>query len=640
MSMKENNNSTHTSMRSRLAEIQSKKQQMASKASKVRPAKISVNLSSQALPPDTREPIFRFSSGWENDAAGLDRTVEAMIEQDALPPVKTVFRLGGSVPNRVEKHPKVATGRPVGGLPELMAKVLALDEAMPSHAKGTALVSSVSLDDQRLLTRGLFGDQLSEEEQIAFDEAVAAAYHAAPSLEGARPDVVVYDERRLPVWITLSPTASIVLTTTGIAGGGKDTSAMARRQVTGAGSTTAELLSLGWSMLETVRAAWNGIEVGLVASHGGTSKDVLTAHLDTLDASAAPVNGGHQFLLSTPFSAFAKAERADVGLEMMSTIGLVGFGPRPSPPEGGWHVTFVEEDHGSMQSLDLMMLEHALTEHAELASTNKDRTDRRNAILSWGRDLGRGCGHTGTLGKDGQPLEQVPDFWLLSGERVTLERLTSASMGSRLEEGLVTQLRQLFSRALSTTSVGSTTEFRPDVIHHARRCIKAATVKIYLPQGHGFTGRQLERIRIQTMEAAVASFDITASKYAVPTLDVAVFELPNAGLSSPHMSVHCLTHARDLLRTILVDITEMMDEVTPHGLLKIGEDRMNHSQLARRRVDAMIAALQKQEQTNSMAAWANFWSRARKSLFTMEGWTPKVDRTAFDAPTKVDLERV
>ena len=47
------------------------------------------------------------------------------------------------------------------------------------------------------------------------------------------PEILVYDENRLPIWVKVSETASIVFATTGIAGGGKDTAAMSRRRVTG-----------------------------------------------------------------------------------------------------------------------------------------------------------------------------------------------------------------------------------------------------------------------------------------------------------------------------------------------------------------------------------------------------------------------
>ena len=63
---------------------------------------------------------------------------------------------------------------------------------------------------------------------------------------------------------------------------------------------------------------------------------------------------------------------------------------------------------------------------------------------------------------------------------------------------------------------------------------------------------------------------------------------------------------------------------------EISESRFNVSQLSRRRVDAMIKALDKQEQSRTMDGWLTFWRRVRKKLFIMAGRQPKIDPTAFD----------
>ena len=157
----------------------------------------------------------------------------------------------------------------------------------------------------------------------------------------------------------------------------------------------------------------------------------------------------------------------------MSTIGVVGFTPRPTPPEGGWHVTFVEEDHQAMKAMELFMLEQALIDYSKLSPSHKDRTDHRNVLLSWSRDLGRGCGLTGILGDDTQSsIRQQADFWLLSGAPITNHRLNSSIQQSHLEESVVSQLRTLISGSLATTSTGTNQVFQPAKIQHARRCIK------------------------------------------------------------------------------------------------------------------------------------------------------------------------
>jgi hypothetical protein len=383
--------------------------------------------------------------------------------------------------------------------------------------------------------------------------------------------------------------------------------------------------------LEHAKTLSNGLELGLVASHGGTSKDALVAYHDQLDASSAPIGGGHQFLLSAPFKNFARAEQPDVGLEMMSTIGVVGFTPRPTPPEGGWHATFVEEDHQAMKAMDLFMLEQALIDFSKLSPSHKDRTDHRNVLLSWSRDLGRGCGLTGILGDDLEaPIRQQADFWLLSGAPITNHRLNNCIQQSHLEESVVSQLRTLVSSSLATTSTGTNQAFQPDRIQHARRCIKAVMLKLYLPETHNFTAKQLEHLRIAFHNAAYAAFDLSSSVYAIPKIEVAIIALPKAALTDPFLSVHSLTHARDLIRSILADTQEGLDEMTPHGLRKISESRFNVSQLSRRRVDAMIKALQKQEQSRTMDGWLAFWRRVRKKLFIMAGRQPKIDPAAFD----------
>ena len=599
---------------------------------------INVNLSNIELPEDRGVPFFRVENGWVDDSAGLDLVVETMVNDEIIHPGKTILKLTGSVPNKVGIKPKESVGRPIGGLPELMGLAMQIDNSMPEAKKGVVILSCLSTDDHQKMVAGLYGNTLSEADQKSFDEAIAAAYKMNHTGDGeflARkiggPEILIYDENKLPIWIKVSETASVVFATTGIAGGGKDTAAMSRRRVTGRSSTTEMLTSFGWKIAETVRALGNGIEIGLVASHGGTSKDALVAHIENLDGSSAPMSGGHQFLLSTPFRSFAKAERQDVGLEMMSTIGLTGFSKRPSAPEGGWHVTFVEDSHGSTKSMELLMIENSLIEHVGLNSSNKDRTDRRNTTLSWCRDLGSGCGHTGINSDSVEgAIRQEPDFWLLSGDKIPSETLQSGINKTGLEERMVNKIRKLIGQSLSTTSGGSNPSFRPDKIEHARRCIKASLIRVYLPENHRYNDSQVERLRVSVLDAASAAFDLNSSKYAVPKLDVAIMVMPKASLSSPFISVHSLTHARDLLRTILVEISDDMDELTPHGLPSIETSRFNVSQLARRRVDAIIGALNGQDHCRTIDGWAEFWSGTRQNMFMMDGRVPKVDRTAFN----------
>ena len=627
----------HTKMTwgSEMARLQRQRAERRAKSVAQMPSEVKMNLAKVTVPSIMGQPAFKTNSGWVNDDAGLLTVVSTMMDEGKLPPVNVVIRKTGSVPNRVAHAPKASVGRPIGGLPELMAEAMKLDAALPIHAKGTAILSCLSDDDIDQMVAGLYGNRLSEERQTSFNQAVAAAYSISQRTVDVkqihRPEVIMFDEKNRPAWIRLTPTASLVLTSTGLAGGGKDTAAMARRRVTGPSSTNEHLTASAWQALEHAKTLSNGLELGLVASHGGTSKDALVAFHDQLDASSAPIGGGHEFLLSTPFKNFARAEQPDVGLEMMSTIGVVGFTPRPTPPEGGWHVTFVEEDHQSMKAMDLFMLEQALIDYSKLSPSHKDRTDHRNILLSWSRDLGRGCGLTGILGDDTQsPIRQQADFWLLSGAPITNHRLDKSIQQSHLEESVVSQLRTLMSRSLATTSTGTNQVFQPDRIQHARRCIKAVMLKLYLPENHGFMAKQIDHLRIAFHNAAYAAFDLSSSVYAIPKIEVAIIALPSAAISDPFLSVHSLTHARDLIRSILADTQEGLDEMTPHGLRKISESRFNVSQLSRRRVDAMIKALQKQEQSRTMDGWLTFWRRVRKKLFNMAGRQPKIDPAAFD----------
>lgn len=627
----------HTKMTwgSEMARLQRQRAERRAKSVAQMPSEVKMNLAKVTVPLIMGQPAFKTNSGWVNDDAGLLTVVSTMMDEGKLPPVNVVIRKTGSVPNRVAHAPKASVGRPIGGLPELMAEAMKLDAALPIHAKGTAILSCLSDDDIDQMVAGLYGNRLSEERQTSFNQAVAAAYSISQRTVDVkqihRPEVIMFDEKNRPAWIRLTPTASLVLTSTGLAGGGKDTAAMARRRVTGPSSTNEHLTASAWQALEHAKTLSNGLELGLVASHGGTSKDALVAFHDQLDASSAPIGGGHEFLLSTPFKNFARAEQPDVGLEMMSTIGVVGFTPRPTPPEGGWHVTFVEEDHQSMKAMDLFMLEQALIDYSKLSPSHKDRTDHRNILLSWSRDLGRGCGLTGILGDDTQsPIRQQADFWLLSGAPITNHRLDKSIQQSHLEESVVSQLRTLMSRSLATTSTGTNQVFQPDRIQHARRCIKAVMLKLYLPENHGFMAKQIDHLRIAFHNAAYAAFDLSSSVYAIPKIEVAIIALPPAAISDPFLSVHSLTHARDLIRSILADTQEGLDEMTPHGLRKISESRFNVSQLSRRRVDAMIKALQKQEQSRTMDGWLTFWRRVRKKLFIMAGRQPKIDPAAFD----------
>ena len=629
------NSHIRTTWGSEMARLQRQRADRRAKSRAKMPREVKMNLAKETVPLIMGQPAFKTNSGWVGDDAGLLAVVSTMSEEGILPPVNVVIRKTGSVPNRVAHAPKASVGRPIGGLPELMAEAMKLDAALPPHAKGTAILSCLSDDDIDQMVAGLYGNRLSEEQQTSFNQAVAAAYNASQQSADVkqihRPTAIMFDEKNRPSWIRLTPTASLVLTSTGLAGGGKDTAAMARRRVTGPSSTNEHLTASVWQALEHAKTLSNGLELGLVASHGGTSKDALVAYHDQLDASSSPIGGGHQFLLSAPFKNFARAEQPDVGLEMMSTIGVVGFTPRPTPPEGGWHATFVEEDHQAMKAMDLFMLEQALIDFSKLSPSHKDRTDHRNVLLSWSRDLGRGCGLTGILGDDIEaPIRQQADFWLLSGAPITNHRLNNCIQQSHLEESVVSQLRTLVSSSLATTSTGTNQAFQPDRIQHARRCIKAVMLKLYLPETHNFTAKQLEHLRIAFHNAAYAAFDLSSSVYAIPKIEVAIIALPKAALTDPFLSVHSLTHARDLIRSILADTQEGLDEMTPHGLRKISESRFNVSQLSRRRVDAMIKALQRQEQSRTMDGWLAFWQRVRKKLFIMAGRQPKIDPAAFD----------
>ena len=82
-------------------------------------------------------------------------------------------------------------------------------------------------------------------------------------------------------------------------------------------------------------------------------------------------------------------------------------------------------------------------------------------------------------------------------------RLNNCIQQSHLEESVVSQLRTLVSSSLATTSTGTNQAFQPDRIQHARRCIKAVMLKLYLPETHGFTAKQLEHLRIAFHNAAM-----------------------------------------------------------------------------------------------------------------------------------------
>jgi hypothetical protein len=607
------------------------------------PAMVQVRLAEHAdLPEHIDRPYFSSSTGWVSDRSGLDVVVHDMIEHNLLTPVRTLIRTSGSMPNRLTNglQPFAEVGRPIGGLPELMSEVLMLDAAKPDGARGTALLACVSSDDHEALIAGLYGNRLHEDDQRNFDEAVAAAYLVAapPEMdERARrermqtPKVMIVDAEARPVWIRLTSTASIVIATTGIAGGGKDTAAMAARRVTGRGSTTSKLTSLGWTVADMVRAASDGVEVGMIASHGGTSKDALVAHLSGLNAASSPMSGGHTYLLSTPFSLFADNERADVGLELMSTIGLTSFTMRPSPPKGGWHVTMVEDEPDSRRSLRLSMAEHALSHHARLPTVGMDRTDVRARVMGWSRDLGLGSSYTSLETKDGgAALPQSADVWTMAGSGISLERLRHALKEPVIDEAIQVQVQQLVSRSLSTMTGSMSAAFQADRIGHAKRCIRASQVRLHLPDGHGFTPEQLSELRVAISNAATAAFG--TDKENTPKVLVTITTLPSVLLQEPHLTTVNLTHAVDLIRTVLEDTQQELSEFTPEAARSVRETNFRKKQLARTRVDAMIAALEGQMPTRVIEGWTAYWAIVRSRMFVggYGGGRPGVDAGAFD----------
>ena len=67
---------------------------------------------------------------------------------------------------------------------------------------------------------------------------------------------------------------------------------------------------------------------------------------------------------------------------MISTIGVVGFTPRPTGPEGGWNVTFVEEEHQAMKAMELFMVEQALIDYSKLSPSHKtELTTETSCVL-------------------------------------------------------------------------------------------------------------------------------------------------------------------------------------------------------------------------------------------------------------------
>ena len=240
----------HTKMTwgSEMARLQRQRSERRAKNKAQMPREIKMDLSKEDIPLILGQPAFKTDTGWVNDDAGLLTVVSTMMAEDLLPPVKVVIRKTGSVPNRVAHTPKASVGRPIGGLPELMAEAMSLDDALPHHAKGTAILSCLSDDDIDKLVAGLYGNRLSEEQQTWFNQAVAAAYNlsrrSSEQKQIDRPEVIMFDEKNRPAWIRLTPTSSLVLTPP-TRRGGKDTAA-ARRRVTGPSSTNEHLTASAW----------------------------------------------------------------------------------------------------------------------------------------------------------------------------------------------------------------------------------------------------------------------------------------------------------------------------------------------------------------------------------------------------------
>ena len=201
---------------------------------------------------------------------------------------------------------------------------------------------------------------------------------------------------------------------------------------------------------------------------------------------------------------------------MMSTIGVVGFTPRPTPPEGGWHATFVEEDHQAMRAMDLFMLEQALIDFSKLSPSHKDRTDHRNVLLSWSRDLGRGCGLTGILGDDLEaPIRQQADFWLLSGahHQPSTEQLHPAESPGR-ERGIPAPYLgiEFVGHHVNRDQPSVPTGQNP-----ARSSMHQSRHVEAVPSGNPrLHAKQLEHLRIAFHNAAYAAFDLSSSVYAIP----------------------------------------------------------------------------------------------------------------------------
>lgn len=628
-----------------------KQQMMQQRQQMTKPKVPTLSLIEAAVPPHHNTYQFYVgakhtdgeSGGWADESGGVHRIIRSMLDEGHMPAPKSLICLAGSTPSKADVDPKVVVSQAVGGLPEMAALCMRLDASKSPASRGTWVMLQVSKDDHEVLTRALLEKEHNPALNHRFNEAMQAAYKEAHQDAGAhKPVALVWNDDGLPVLIKITKTAAILIANTGVAGGGKDTANLSTRRVTGPRGTVSHL-TRATQIAEIARSHVNGV-VSNVASHGSTSKDVIVKNALTNHVDAHPFSGAWSWMLGTDFATFPVERRSHIGMELISSLALTLYQPKESHLTGGQHVVFCDDSTGGREAMYANLSEIQLVHHDRLGPTDQDRTDIRATVCGWTRDLGSERDNVLLLNpaseNDGAMM-QGAEAWVASGSPIAFESLNRLARSPESDQDLRGIMQDTFSRSFSQFSAGLTIDFNPRDIANARRCVKAMLVKIHLPQSEAvkLSAQLLNNLKAGALTTAQRMFkDSKKRGVSLPSLECVLYVVPDGLLKMPHLTLMSLTHGVDLIRLVMTENQEQLNEMTPYhyfSLSAVQREQSRTTQLARTRLDAMVNAIRSQPSEPVLQTWSEALALIRTTFFVGGYGKGKVrmDSRALDSKT-------
>ena len=167
-------------------------------------------------------------------------------------------------------------------------------------------------------------------------------------------------------------------------------------------------------------------------------------------------------------------------------------------------------------------------------------------------------------------------------------------------------------------------------------------VKIHIPESQAakFSPGRLNDLKAGVLTTAQRMFKETKKKgTSLPSLECVLYVVPDGLLSIPHLTLMSLTHGIDLIRLVMTENQEQLNEMTPYhyrSLHATQKERSQKVQTARKRLDAMVDAIRSQPSEPVLQTWSDALELIR-AIFFRGGWGDgkvRMDSTALDSNEK------